>query len=239
LGVGGGFDGASTGRRSSSGEFESCSTSSESQCDGLSSTLRPTPPVSLAARPLTSSKTPSSTPAFHSLPQTPHPPNTAMNYSFNISQPPLRSLKSKRRPAPLGFLSPVPSSPMTSRTPSSGQPITPRNRTQSQKPPSPSPHIRRFRKDNLHTVTMQLSSALSTPSQTLFVFPPDLTPTTRTPSTMTLTSNITNVFPFPIASTPHIATTRLHGRTKSFIGIPPTPTTACSRVDARGWIGVS
>jgi tyrosine-protein phosphatase len=33
---------------------------------------------------------------------------------------------------------------------------------------------------------------------------------------------------------------RSQGRTKSFIGLgaPPTPTTACSRVDVRGWVGL-
>jgi tyrosine-protein phosphatase len=64
-------------------------------------------------------------------------------------------------------------------------------------------------------------------------------PRTRTPSTMTLTSNLNGAVPFPTLSTPRVSTFRSHGRTKSFIGlgVSPAPTTACSRVDAKGWFG--
>ncbi|KAL0950959.1 hypothetical protein HGRIS_007710 [Hohenbuehelia grisea] len=89
-------------------------------------------------------------------------------------------------------------------------------------------------------------SSLATPSQTLFVFPPSPTLNTRTPSTLTLTmtdkaSTTSGPIPFPSLSTPRVETFRgKHGRTRSFIGLgaPPTPTTACSRVDVRGWVGL-
>lgn len=240
--VGGGFDNASSRHRSSSGELESSSTSSESQVDGLPGTLRTTPNMPLTARPRDTSRQPPSTPVLRASFQIPPTPSSATRSSFNLPpQPPLRGLKGKRRPPPLGFLPPVPSSPNTAAAPTSSQAITPRIRTESRKPATPPPHLRKPRKASFPaTTTTQLYPALSTPSQTLFVFPPDLAPTARTPSTMTLTSNIANAVPFPTSSTPRISTFRSHGRTRSFIGlgVPPTPTTACSRVDAKGWIGM-
>ena len=78
---------------------------------------------------------------------------------------------------------------------------------------------------------------MSTPAQTLFVFPPSPTlATTRTPSTLTLTSN---TFPFPTMATPRVSAFRGgEGRRKSFIGLttPVTPTVASSRVDVRGFL---
>jgi tyrosine-protein phosphatase len=130
----------------------------------------------------------------------------------------------------------VSSSPMSTST----QPIPSRIRTESRKPATPPHHLRKSQQLAFPTTaTKQTSATLLTPSQTLFVFPPDSASTARTPSTMTLTSNITSAVPFPSASTPRISTFRCHGRTRSFIGlsVPPTPTTACSRVDAKGWIG--
>ncbi|KAJ8702831.1 tyrosine/serine/threonine protein phosphatase [Pleurotus ostreatus] len=95
-------------------------------------------------------------------------------------------------------------------------------------------------------------SSLNTPSQTLFVFPPSPTLNARTPSTMTLTMSgptnpdphpdLATAVPFPTLSTPRVETFKgKHGRTRSFIGLgaPPTPTTACSRVDAKGWVAYS
>lgn len=244
LEVGGGFDSTSSRHRTSSGEHESSSISGESQGDGLPGTLRATPFMPHTARALGTSRLPPSTPSFRTSFQIPPPPSSATKSSLSLSShPPLRGLKGKRRPAPLGIHSTVPSSPMAAAiATASVQPGTPRVRTESRKPSSPPAHILKTRKLPLPlTTTKQQNSysALSTPSQTLFVFPPDLEPSTRTPSTMTLTSN-TNTFPFPTMSTPRISTFRSHGRTKSFIGlgIPPTPTTACSRVDARGWIGM-
>ncbi|KAK0481938.1 hypothetical protein IW261DRAFT_1418903, partial [Armillaria novae-zelandiae] len=102
-----------------------------------------------------------------------------------------------------------------------------RMRTESRKPAPPPLHLR-------HSVLNQArpqTSHAATPSQTLFVFPPSPT-MGRTPATMTLTSE---GVPWP-AITPRVSTFRSHGRTRSFIGIaaPPTPTTAFSKVDARG-----
>lgn len=138
-----------------------------------------------------------------------------------------------------------------------------RKRTESRKPAPPPLHLRNNVKRHTSSVSIdststtfssqsttsqrsrsshsssQHSTALPPPTatQTLFVFPPSPT-NTRTPSTMTLMSNAQAV-PFPTI-TPRVSTYSQNGRRKSFIGIgvPPTPTTACSRVDARGWFGV-
>ncbi|VDB99845.1 unnamed protein product [Peniophora sp. CBMAI 1063] len=78
---------------------------------------------------------------------------------------------------------------------------------------------------------------LATPSQTLFVFPPEIPGNgARTPSAMTLTNNMV---PFPPMSTPRVASLSKAGGRRSYIGVvaPPTPTTAHSRVDARGYFG--
>lgn len=78
---------------------------------------------------------------------------------------------------------------------------------------------------------------LPTPSQTLFVFPPDLPGhSVRTPSAMTLTNSMV---PFPPMSTPRVATFQKGGGRRGYIGVvaPPTPTTAHSRVDVRGYFG--
>ncbi|EIM83344.1 uncharacterized protein STEHIDRAFT_83382 [Stereum hirsutum FP-91666 SS1] len=93
---------------------------------------------------------------------------------------------------------------------------------------------------------------LFTPSsQTLFVFPPSPTQPSAsyisgsaTPSAMTLTSNPMPI-PFPTISTPRLSSLRgqqgSSGKSRGFFGIttaPVTPTTAHSRVDARGWFGM-
>ncbi|KAL5519037.1 hypothetical protein ACEPAH_720 [Sanghuangporus vaninii] len=90
----------------------------------------------------------------------------------------------------------------------------------------------------------QLSQlSVTTPSQTLFVFPPS--PTLKahfTPHMVTVTSNLNSPSPMPFAAapTPRVSSFRSQGKRRSFIGlsVPPTPTTACSRVDARGWVGI-
>ncbi|KAF9068030.1 hypothetical protein BDP27DRAFT_1422267 [Rhodocollybia butyracea] len=140
-------------------------------------------------------------------------------------------------------------------SPSSPRP--PRMRTESRKPAPPPLHLRHsvVQRAKEQTSTSQggnamlkpgkHSSQVSTPSQTLFVFPPSPTLTTRTPSTMTLTSAATprdQSIPFPTyLATPRVSTFRnLQGKTRSFIGLgaPPTPTTGYSRVDARGYVGL-
>lgn len=170
-------------------------------------------------------------------------PASATKSSFDI---PYRtySQKPRRRPPPLGLLPPVPHSPIAvvGATPSSNRStsgITPRVRTESRKPSLPPLHLRNSHQ-NL-TLTSQYNAnqnPLATPSQTLFVFPPSPTLTARTPSAMTLTSNNFPV-PFPSTATPRVSKLQKNGRSRSFIGImaPPTPTTAHSRVDARGWFG--
>ncbi|KAF5382973.1 hypothetical protein D9757_006368 [Collybiopsis confluens] len=149
-----------------------------------------------------------------------------------------------------------PSASATSlQSPSAG--IPKRLRTESRRPAPPPLHLRpsvvqRAKEQNLFTLDGNApplkagtrTVPVSTPSQTLFVFPPSPTLTTRTPSTMTLTSAVTprepNI-PFPaFSSTPRVATFRnAQGKRRSFIGLgaPPTPTTGFSRVDARGYVG--
>ena len=86
-----------------------------------------------------------------------------------------------------------------------------------------------------------------TPHQTLFVFPPSPTLTTRIPSAAMLTMTTppasvatSGMVPFPSVSLPRISTFRQQGRTKSFIGIGTSmaPTTAFTKVEARGYVGL-
>lgn len=233
LGVGGGFDSASSRHRASSGDLETCSTSSESPIEGLPSTLRPTPCTPLTARPLALARPPPSAPAFRKSFNLPPTPQTSTRSTFNI-HPPALNTKVKRRPAPLGLLSPVPSSPLPPAAPE--QQVPPMIRTESKRHSSHSVHLQNALQIPFPTSKRQTHSALSTPSQTLFVFPPDMTPAARTPSTMTLM----NPGSQPVLSTPRVSTFRSQGRTKSFIGlgIPATPTIATSRVDAKGCFGL-
>lgn len=220
-------------------------------------------PNILARRP------PPSAPAWKTSFATPRPPATAIRSTFDIPPPPISRPKGKRRPPPLGVLPPVPSSPIAiivappSESPPKAKNTPPRftlqpppqvplrARTESRKPAPPPLHLRSAPKtpafnrpqtprNHSRPSSIRSSSIASTPSQTLFVFPPSPTLTTRTPSTMTLTSNLNSPLPFPSLATPRISTFRSQGRTRSYIGVgaPPTPTTACSRVDARGWVGL-
>ncbi|KAJ7293296.1 hypothetical protein C8J57DRAFT_1429143 [Mycena rebaudengoi] len=151
---------------------------------------------------------PPSAPVWKTSFSLPPPPATAVRASFNLPT------KTKRRPTPLG-LPPVPASPIA---------------IVAKKPVPPPLHLR---SNVLKKMKPQTPSGLATPSQTLFVFPPSPTLTTRTPSAMTLTSNLNGPLPFPSLSTPRVSTFRSEGRTRSFIGLgaPPTPTTAFSKVD--------
>ncbi|KAJ3564255.1 hypothetical protein NP233_g8411 [Leucocoprinus birnbaumii] len=117
-----------------------------------------------------------------------------------------------------------------------------RQRTESRK--LVPPPIQLLRKSSAPESSMLLPAA--TPHQTLFVFPPSPTLTTRTPSAVMLTTTPavsgarSGMVPFPTISTPRIATFRQHGRTRSFIGpgTPMTPTTAFTKVEARGYVGL-
>ncbi|OJA12053.1 hypothetical protein AZE42_06695 [Rhizopogon vesiculosus] len=231
LGVGGGFDEATEPRRS-----PCLSLSSESP----SASELSTQPPSCKALPY---RPPSRSKSLDPVPCTP-----ATKLTFNI--PPLATAvqstfnfppgKGKRRPPPLGILPPVPPSPITPIAVQDNQ-ETPRTRrrTPARKPAPPPLKLR----GNTSQFTFpQLTTAV--PSQTLFVFPPSpsqVASAMRTPSTMTVTSNVQNTtYPFPSQRTPRVSTSRSQGRTRSFIGIGTSvaPTTAYSRVDARGWVGL-
>ena len=171
------------------------------------------------------------------------PPMSAMRSTFQL-QLPTRLPRQRKRPMSLSILPPVPSSPnppvadelVTARpTSHATMPFT-RQRAGFRCPVSPL-HLRNSVLRRASVGVVESTSAVSTPSQTLFVFPPSPTFTTRTPSTMTLTSG---AVPFPSLSTPRVSTFKSKGRTRSFIsfGAPPTPTVAFSKVDARGYVGL-
>ena len=162
-------------------------------------------------------------------------------------QLPSRLPRQKKRPVSLSILPPVPSSPnlpvadesVTARPISHTTMPLARQRVDSRYPVSLPLHLRNsvLRRASVGVVeSPSVPSAPSTPSQTLFVFPASPV-TTRTPSTMTLTSE---AVPFPGLSTPRVSTYKSKGRTRSFIGFgaPPTPTVAFSKVDARGYFGL-
>ena len=194
----------------------------------------------------------------------PPPPATAVRSTFPILPPPQSTISSrstsqvKHRPVPIGILSPVPSSPVTIIIESSPPPTSPikrtptasqrtcslslppvRVRTESKKLLPPPLHLLKKSRQS-QPQEHSVSSFVSTPSQTLFVFPPSPTLTARTPSTMTLTSHMNGPIPFPSLATPRVSTFRSRGRVRSFIGLGvcPTPTTAFSKVDARGYVGL-
>jgi len=178
-------------------------------------------------------------------------PATAARSTFDIPPRP------KHRMLRLSSLPPVPSSPIhvaddddsdmndaiAKRKSTASEPSSPpvRTRVDSKKPAPPPLHLRSSLLFKTHNSSL-LSPSTSTPSQTLFVFPPS--PSKRsiqTPSTMTLTSTFNVPVPFPAMSTPRprVSTMRSHGRTRSFIGVSQsqTTTTGISQVDARGCFG--
>lgn len=221
LGIGGNFDSSSTEASSSSAEptEDELSTSPSAEAAGLPSS------GFLTARP-PALRMPPSAPARKTVFSLPPPPATATRASFDVPRAP----RARRRPAPLGLLPPVPPSPII---PVNGPPMH-RRRTESHKPETPPAHLRRTSHSTPHKTPLAKPVPAAS-SQTLIVFPADPSLPTRTPSTMTITSNS---FPFPTLSTPRVSTFQSEGRRKSFIGLgaPPTPTVASSRVDARGWL---
>lgn len=234
LGVGGGFDSS----QPSSADCASVANSPED--DNAGHTVRTMSSTLATAHPLW--KAPPSAPIWKtSFNHVPLPPATAIRSTFDLSS---RSAKPKRRPAALGLLPPVPSSPVhiiidaDESKPEPQSSLLVRPRVDSRKPAPPPLHLRSSVLKKANQIQHSVSMA-STPSQTLFVFPPSPT-TTRTPSTMTLTSSMVAPLPFPSLTTPRVSTFRAHGRTRSFIGLgaPPTPTTAFSKVDARGYVGL-
>ncbi|KAG6381344.1 phosphatases II [Boletus reticuloceps] len=185
----------------------------------------------------------------------PPPSAPPTKLSFNVSRAPanlnpkIAPGKGRRRPLTLGTLPPVPPSPSTPVAVQENKPSPRRRRhLSSRKLPPPPPLKLQAGPSSIAFPTDSPPSKYSVsalPSQTLFVFPPSPTVTpktaTRTPATMTVTSNVDrNTYPFPSQTTPRVATSRSHGRTRSFIGLGTSvaPTTAYSRVDARGWVGL-
>ncbi|KZT06899.1 uncharacterized protein LAESUDRAFT_714024 [Laetiporus sulphureus 93-53] len=235
LGVGGGFDEGSTEASCSSAEptEDESSGSSRVSLDSKSrGQISPTPPT---ARQQLLIRMPPSAP-HHKLSFNLSPPATAIKMSFEIPPLPQPKTKSRRRPPPIGILPPVPSSPVIPINPAV---MAPRPRVDARKAEQPPANLRIPQSRTRNLPTPRPMSMVSTPSQTLFVFPPSPTLTTRTPSTMTLTSNTS--YPFPSMATPRVSSFKADGRRRSFIGVPPpsTPTVASSRVDVRGWFGVS
>ncbi|KZT74686.1 phosphatases II [Daedalea quercina L-15889] len=231
LGVGGGFDESSEGTCCSSAEPTEDEGSRSRKDSGDSE--QPSSGF-LTARQVPAARMPPSAPHHKSSFTLPPPPATAIRASFDLTPRPLRVRA--RKPPNLAILPPVPSSPIIPvNSPPSPPPVNVRRlRADARKPTLP-PKDLRIKVQN--PSRPKLTSAVSTPSsQMLFVFPPSPT-ATRTPSTMTLTSNAS--FPFPPLATPRVSSFKADGRRRSFIGVPPpsTPTVASSRVDARGWIG--
>ncbi|OCH96477.1 hypothetical protein OBBRIDRAFT_718531 [Obba rivulosa] len=240
LGVGGGFDTTSVEATSSSAEPTEDESSGASRVSyspetHVLNTQPPSPPQT--ARNLPSVRMPPSAPAHKGSFSLPPPPATAFRATFDLPSRSRVKSKPRRRPPPLGILPTVPSSPIIPVDIPS--PLPTRSRIEPRKPEQPLAHIRGAAKtQTLILPRARPASMINTPSQTLFVFPPSPTLTTRTPSTMTLTSN--SSYPFPSLATPKVATFKADGRRRSFIGVPPpaTPTTASSRVDARGWLSL-
>ena len=171
------------------------------------------------------------------------PPMSAMRSTFQL---PTRLARQRKRPMSLSILPPVPSSPnplvadeLVTARPTSHSTMPSTRQRAGARSPVPPLHLRNSVLRRASVGVVESTSAASTPSQTLFVFPPSPTFTTRTrtPSTMTLTSG---AVPFPSLSTPRVSTFKSKGRTRSFIGFgsPPTPTIAFSKVDARGYVGL-
>jgi len=209
LGVGGGFD------------QESDGTSPESQFEDDAATRLPFTPYTARQ---SFFHVPPSAPASKSAFSVPRGPATAVQASFDLTPRTRTRSKNKHRPAPLSVLPPVPASPI-------GPPVQHvRVRTESRKPDRPPAYLRNPRLFSQH---------LPTPSPTLFVFPPSPTLSKQAPSTMILTPTVDSFVPFPSVPASSVPNRMLHSRRMSLIGVAPpaTPTTAYSRVDARGWIG--
>ncbi|KIJ45149.1 hypothetical protein M422DRAFT_167414 [Sphaerobolus stellatus SS14] len=164
----------------------------------------------------------------------PPPSAPASRQTFSLQAPPKKF--QKRRPPPV-LLPPVPPSPVgVIAQEQENQPIssTPKKWLRQAPAPLRIPSTPTSRRSSRSSATSSLSLA-PTPSQTLFVFPPE--ESVSTPSTLTLTSNLTGGLGglFPSLSTPRVSTFRKEGRRRSLIlATPPTPTIACSRVDVLG-----
>lgn len=235
LGVGGGFDAPSISTRSPSEETteEEINSSPELTKDRLP-VLTP-----LTARPFLPTRHRSLNDLDNMHLQVP-PSAPASETSFGFNGRLSFRTKMKSRPPPLN-LPPVPASPDVAAPPEAPPPKldVPLRR----KAPPPLELGRQpfqKRSSSLSSNLSQLShSSLSTPSQTLFVFPASPTLQAFTPHMVTVLTNASGAQPSPMAPTPRVSSFRADGRRRSFVGFtaPPTPTVACTRVDARGWMG--
>ncbi|KAI0307848.1 hypothetical protein B0F90DRAFT_1677766 [Multifurca ochricompacta] len=190
------------------------------------------------------------------LPPPPPPPHSLlMSLMGNPQTRPavFKKVKARRRPTPLDIdiLPTVPDSPINLAPPPPPpppplvmvNPRTPRTlaRTRKESRATRPLHLVVVRNSTPSPSLSSSSSSSQTQAQaqtqTLFVFPPSPTlSSTCTPSAMTLTST-SNSISFPSSSTPR---SNSDSRRRSLIGLmmPPTPTTAHARVDARGWVGI-
>lgn len=218
LNVGGGFDNDSR---------ESDATSPDSQYDDEANKL-PFPP--LTARP-SIPRNPSSGPiSTHKFPRIP-PSATQATFDVPLLPRARLTLKGRRRPPPLSILPTVPSSPINPGVMKTGPPERTQTRTE---PRISAPILPPSRQTPKPAVPSQ---PLPTPSQTLFVFPPSPNALlSAAPSTMILTPSV-NTLAFPSMKTPRLLSRGSRGRPQSFVA-SATPTTAFSRVDVRGWVGI-
>lgn len=233
LGVGGGFDDTLEPRRSPSLSSESPGSPSERDSRlPLTSNHFPARPFPVRRHLLSA---PSASPTkltFHVTRQ-----------SVVRASAKTRPSRVKRRPPTLGVLPPVPPSPVTPVAVPVCDPLPRVHRKRNSRKHVP-PSLKL--PDSSSQVAFPSKTSprtLTSASQTLFVFPPSPTVTaaTRTPATMTITSSVQpNAYPFPSQATPRVAMASSKGRTISFIGVGSSavPTTAHSRVDARGWVGL-
>lgn len=176
-----------------------------------------------------------------SLPPVPSSPNLVVEAEAVYSSPPKESEPPRRRVPPslqvdTNHATPAPSHQAQQKP---RRPLLPPLRSSQ-----PSIHSRSSSRSSGLSHLSQ-SSSINTPSQTLFVFPPSPTLSAKTPHMVTVTSSLNTPLPFAgsgsyLAPTPRVSTFQREGKRRSFIGLaaPPTPTTACSRVDARGWVGL-
>ncbi|KAH8120226.1 hypothetical protein DFH11DRAFT_1499260 [Phellopilus nigrolimitatus] len=238
LGIGGGFDAPSIATRSASGE------TTEEEINGSPDWKKDKSVISLqihtpsTAKPSFPGKQRSLNDLDRSL-HRPPPSAPATKTSFGFAARLPFKPRPKVKPSPLFSLPPVPSSPDVPAPPEELAPskVDPVRRR------APPPLL--LKNSTVHTRSSSRSSQLSqssinTPSQTLFVFPPEPTIPSNAPHMVTVTSSLNIPLPLSAAPTPRVSTFKLEGRKRSFIGlaVPPTPTTACSRVDARGWVSV-
>ncbi|EKM60986.1 uncharacterized protein PHACADRAFT_247258 [Phanerochaete carnosa HHB-10118-sp] len=231
LGTGGGFiETSCSSAEPTEDEASSTHTFGEADSPDATDVLSGTP----KAYPRVSTHVPPSAPAHKTSFNLPSVPATATGTSFQLPKPHGKAKPRKRPPPLFGLLSPVPPSP-TTPLPDARLTSRPRPETRKSEPYSASHNANKtaIRKSRSHMP----SSA--TPAQTLFVFPPSPSRSAQTPSTMMLMPS-SSLCKSPVP-TPRVADFKAEGNRRSFIGVGSlaTPTTACSRVDARGWVGLS